>query len=71
MVTGSQEHQNAGNLKAEQGEWKSSLADGTVPVPSIDRVKAKVESATGMVTGDQEKQTEANLKAEKAEWTQG
>jgi hypothetical protein len=43
MVTGSQEHQNAGNLKAEQGEWKSSLADGTVPVPSMDRVKAKVE----------------------------
>ena len=43
MVTGSQEHQNAGNVKAEQGEWKSSLADGTVPVPSMDRVKAKVE----------------------------
>ncbi|GAA5962868.1 hypothetical protein JCM8115_001989 [Rhodotorula mucilaginosa] len=71
MVTGSQEHQNAGNLKAEQGEWKSSLADGTVPVPSMDRVKAKVESAAGMVTGDQQKQTEANLKAEKAEWTRG
>ncbi|GAA5989950.1 hypothetical protein JCM10908_002392 [Rhodotorula pacifica] len=71
IVTGSQEHQNAGNLKAEEGEWKSSLADGSVPVPSLDRVKAKAESAVGMVTGDQQKQTEANLKAEKAEWTQG
>lgn len=71
MVTGNKDAQNDGNLKAEKAEWKSSAADGTIPIPSAERAKGKVESAVGMVTGDSEKQTQGNLRAEKAEWTQG
>ncbi|GAA5827580.1 hypothetical protein JCM11251_001742 [Rhodosporidiobolus azoricus] len=71
LVSGDQSQQTQGNLKAEEGEWKSALADGEVPSMSWDRVKGKVESAVGMATGDQEKQNEGNLKAEKAEWTKG
>ncbi|GAA5912370.1 hypothetical protein JCM6882_002573 [Rhodosporidiobolus microsporus] len=71
LLTGDQEQQTKGNLKAEEGEWKTALADGEVPVPSWERAKGKVESAIGMATGDQEKQKEGNLRAEKAEWTQG
>jgi hypothetical protein len=43
-VTGNQEHLNEGNLKAEKGEWKSNAAEGTVPLPSWERVQGKVES---------------------------
>ncbi|GAA5979411.1 hypothetical protein JCM11641_005026 [Rhodosporidiobolus odoratus] len=71
MLTGSQDHLNRGNLKAEEGEWRGAAADGTVPVPSLDRVKGKVQSAVGMATGDAEMQKEGNMKAEKAEWTKG
>lgn len=71
MVTGDQEQQTAGNLKAEKGELKSSLADGTLPIPSAERLQGKLESAVGIVTGDEEKQTSGNMKAEKAEWTKG
>ncbi|GAA6063598.1 hypothetical protein JCM10212_000992 [Sporobolomyces blumeae] len=69
MVTGDQQAQTDGNLKVEQSEWKSSLADGQVPVPSAERAKGKLESAVGIVTGDSGKQTEGNLRAEKSEWT--
>ncbi|GAA5962640.1 hypothetical protein JCM3765_006872 [Sporobolomyces pararoseus] len=71
MITGDQEQQTQGNLKAEKAEFKSSLADGKLPVPSAERLQGKLESAVGMVTGDEEKQTQGNLKAEKAEWTKG
>ncbi|GAA5895622.1 hypothetical protein JCM5296_003764 [Sporobolomyces johnsonii] len=71
MLTGDQEHMKDGNLKAEKGEWKRDLADGTLPVPSVERAKAKVESAVGMVTGDYDKQKEGNIRAEKAEWLNG
>jgi len=71
MVTGNQKQQTQGNLKAEKGEFKSSIADGKLPVPSAERLQGKLESAVGMVTGDEQKQTEGNLKAEKAEWTKG
>ncbi|GAA5930589.1 uncharacterized protein JCM15063_002406 [Sporobolomyces koalae] len=71
MITGDQEQQTEGNLKAEKGEFKSSLADGKLPLPSAERLQGKLESAVGMVTGDSEKQTQGNLKAEKAEWTKG
>ncbi|GAA5911385.1 uncharacterized protein JCM6883_000078 [Sporobolomyces salmoneus] len=71
MLTGNQEQQTQGNLKAEKGEMKSSLANGKLPIPSAERLEGKLESAVGMVTGDSEKQTQGNLKAEKAEWTKG
>jgi len=71
MITGDQEQQTQGNLKAEKGEFKSSLADGQLPIPSEERLQGKVESAVGMVTGDEQKQTQGNIKAEKAEWTKG
>ena len=71
MITGDQEQQTQGNLKAEKGEFKSSLADGQLPIPSKERLAGKVESAVGMVTGDEQKQTQGNIKAEKAEWTKG
>lgn len=71
MLTGDQEQQTQGNLKAEKGEFKSSIADGTLPIPSAERLHGKLESALGMLTGDEQKQTQGNLKAEKAEWTKG
>ncbi|GAA5846839.1 hypothetical protein JCM3766R1_004666 [Sporobolomyces carnicolor] len=71
MLTGDQDAQTEGNLKAEKAELESSLADGTVPIPSGERLQGKLESAVGIVTGDKEKQTQGNLKAEKAEWTKG
>ena len=32
-----------GNLKAEVAEWKSAVAEGTVPSVSVERAKGKVE----------------------------
>lgn len=43
----------------------------SVPVPSVEGVKGKVESVVGMVTGDQKKQLEGNTRAEKAAWKDG
>ncbi|GAA5866493.1 hypothetical protein JCM8547_000642 [Rhodosporidiobolus lusitaniae] len=42
-VTGDQEHINQGNVKAEKGEWKSSvLGEGEVPgMKSPNRLKAE------------------------------
>lgn len=43
MLTGNQETMKEGNLKAEKAEWKSSAADGTVPLPSKERLVGKAE----------------------------
>jgi len=71
MVTGNQEKQNEGNVRAEKAEWKGAIAHGELPSVSAERMKGKLESAVGMATGNQEKQKEGNMRAEKAEWTQG
>lgn len=71
MLTGDQAKMKEGNLRAEKAEWQSAAADHTVPVPSLERVKGKLESAVGMATGDIEKQKSGNIRAEKAEWTKG
>ncbi|EJT45730.1 hypothetical protein A1Q2_00938 [Trichosporon asahii var. asahii CBS 8904] len=74
-VTGNQEMQNEGNMQAEGAQWKYKQAnsDGiaSVPVPSAEGVKGKLESVAGMVTGDQSKQMEGNARAEKAAWKDG
>lgn len=74
-MTGNQEMQNKGNLQAEGAQWKYKQAnsDGiaSVPVPSAEGVKGKLESAVGMATGDQKKQMEGNMRAEKAAWRDG
>ncbi|KAF8585075.1 hypothetical protein K439DRAFT_1410237 [Ramaria rubella] len=71
MVTGDQDKQTEGNMRAEKAEWKSAIADGELPTVSAERMEGKLESALGMATGNQEKQREGNIKAEKAEWTKG
>lgn len=43
MLTGNQETMKEGNLKAEKAEWKSSAAEGTVPLPSKERLVGKAE----------------------------
>lgn len=74
-VTGNQQMQNEGNVQAEGAQWKYKQAnsDGiaSVPVPSAEGVKGKLESVAGMVTGDQSKQMEGNARAEKAAWKDG
>lgn len=67
--------QNKGNVENEAAQWKYKQANSdsavSVPVPSAEGVKGKVESVVGMVTGDQSKQMEGNAKAEKAAWKDG
>lgn len=74
-ATGDQELQTRGNVEAEGAQWKHKQATSdsaiSVPVPSVEGVKGKVESAVGIVTGDQDKQMEGNARAEKAAWTEG
>lgn len=74
-VTGNQQMQNEGNLEAEGAQWKYKQANSdkvaTLPVPSAEGVKGKLESAVGMATGDQKKQMEGNVRAEKAAWRDG
>ncbi|GAA5936962.1 hypothetical protein JCM1841_003933, partial [Sporobolomyces salmonicolor] len=43
ILTGDQQHMKDGNLKTEKGEWKRDLADRSLPVPSMERTKAKLE----------------------------
>lgn len=43
MLTGNQETMKEGNLKAEKAEWKASAAEGTVPLPSKERLVGKAE----------------------------
>lgn len=75
-VTGNQEKQSQGNAEAERAQWKykhatsDSLAD-SIPVPSAEGVKGKLQSVEGMVTGNQELQKEGNARAEKAAWKDG
>ncbi|TYJ52096.1 hypothetical protein B9479_007304 [Cryptococcus floricola] len=74
-VTGDQSQQTEGNTQAEKAQWdyKQASSDSplSVPVPSVEGVKGKLESAQGIVTGDAEKQKEGNVKAEKAAWKNG
>lgn len=74
-VTGNQDLQTKGNVENEEAQWKYKQATGdgvaTVPVPSLEGVKGKIESVAGMVTGDQSKQMEGNMRAEKAAWKDG
>lgn len=75
-VTGDQEKQNEGNLENEKAQWKYKHATSegvldSVPVPSAEGVKGKLQSVQGMVTGDQELQKEGNMRAEKAAWKDG
>lgn len=74
-VTGNQEMQNEGNVENEGAQWKYKQATSdnavSVPVPSADGVKGKLESVAGMVTGDQDKQMKGNARAEKAAWKDG
>lgn len=70
-ITGDQQKMSEGNVRHEAAEWEYSAADGKIPVPSLERVKGKVESAVGMATGDIEKQKEGNVRAQKAAITQG
>jgi hypothetical protein len=62
-------------LEAEKASWDykqaSSDAPLAIPVPSVEGVKGKVESAVGMVTGDEEKQREGNMRSEGAAWKDG
>lgn len=75
-VTGDQEKQSEGNVEAEKAQFKykhatsDSLAD-SIPVPSAEGVKGKLQSVQGMVTGDQKLQMEGNARAEKAAWKDG
>jgi len=71
MLTGDQDKQSEGNVRAEQAEWKGAVARGELPSVSGERMKGKLESAVGMATGNQDKQNEGNVRAEKAEWMKG
>ncbi|ODO08928.1 hypothetical protein L198_00667 [Cryptococcus wingfieldii CBS 7118] len=74
-VTGDQSQQTQGNTQVEKAQWdyKQASSDSplSVPVPSVEGVKGKLESVQGIVTGDAEKQKEGNVKAEKAAWKDG
>lgn len=67
--------QNEGNVANEGAQWKYKQATSdsplSVPIPSAEGVKGKLESVAGMVTGDQGKQMEGNVRAEKAAWKDG
>jgi uncharacterized protein YjbJ (UPF0337 family) len=75
-VTGDQQKQSEANLENEKAQWKykHATAEGitdSIPIPSAEGVKGKLQSVQGMVTGDQELQKEGNMRAEKAAWTEG
>ncbi|OCF36935.1 hypothetical protein I316_01533 [Kwoniella heveanensis BCC8398] len=74
-VTGDQSQQTRGNQEAERAQWDYKQATSSsafsVPVPSEEGLKGKLQSVQGMVTGNQELQKEGNARAEKAAWKDG
>lgn len=74
-ITGDQQQQTEGNIAAEKASWEFKQAHSTnpvaPPVPSLEGVMGKIESAVGYLTGDQATQKEGNLKSEKAAWRDG
>jgi len=74
-ATGNQDMQTQGNVEAEKAQWEFKQATSknpfAVPVPSVEGVMGKLQSAVGALTGDAEVQKDGNLTAEKAAWKDG
>lgn len=74
-MTGDQQKQTEGNLAAEKASYEfkqaTSKNPAAVPVPSLEGITGKIQSAVGMLTGDQGTQMDGNLKSEKAAWRDG
>lgn len=74
-ITGDQQKQMEGNVEAEKASWEHKQAQSSsplaIPIPSLEGVTGKIQSAVGYLTGDQEMQKAGNLKSEKAAWRDG
>ncbi|EIW70850.1 hypothetical protein TREMEDRAFT_29061 [Tremella mesenterica DSM 1558] len=74
-LTNDQNKQIQGNVEAEKAQWKYKQASSdsplSIPIPSKEGLKGKLESVQGIVMGDQEKQKEGNNRAEKSAWKDG
>ncbi|RXK40846.1 hypothetical protein M231_01905 [Tremella mesenterica] len=74
-LTNDQNKQIQGNVEAEKAQWKYKQASSdsplSIPIPSEEGLKGKLESVQGIILGDQEKQKEGNIRAEKSAWKDG